>query len=134
MKFHVYQCQKDQDYFVVTDESHLSVLTERNICPTSGDELNKIGEYDEMGETRAAFDEGLAKRSIESQGFYRFEAKSFDPVAERPLSMHALPIAPETRPPPQEVSARMEISPMSMRMPVSSRPARVFPMSRSCSA
>jgi hypothetical protein len=34
-----------------------------------------------------AFDEQLAKNSIRSQGFYRFEARSFDPVAERPLAM-----------------------------------------------
>lgn len=40
-----------------------------------------------MGKERVAFDEQLAKDSITSQGYYRFEAKSFDPVAERPLAM-----------------------------------------------
>ena len=43
--------------------------------------------FAEMGDDRAAFDEGMAKRSIENQGFYRFEAKTFEPVASRPLSM-----------------------------------------------
>jgi hypothetical protein len=40
-----------------------------------------------MGEQRAAFDESLAERSIEHQGFYRFHAKTFEPVAKPPLSM-----------------------------------------------
>jgi hypothetical protein len=40
-----------------------------------------------MGDERAAFDEDLAKRSIEENGFYRFHSKTFGPVAEPPLSM-----------------------------------------------
>lgn len=40
-----------------------------------------------MGEERAAFDEELAKRSIDENGFYRFHSKTFDPVAEPPRSM-----------------------------------------------
>jgi hypothetical protein len=87
MEFHVFQCKSDPDYFIVTDEAHCEAVTERNVCPTPNDELVKIGVFGEMGKERAAFDEGLAKRSIESQGFYRFEAKSFDPIAERPISM-----------------------------------------------
>jgi hypothetical protein len=87
MEFHVYQCQIDRDYFIVTDEKHVDEVLHRNVCPTQGDKLIKVGIYSEMGRDRVAFDEGLAKRSIESQGFYRFEAKSFDPVAEPPLAM-----------------------------------------------
>ncbi len=40
-----------------------------------------------MGKDRVAFDEGLAKRSIESQGFYQFHSKSLDPLGEPPLAM-----------------------------------------------
>ncbi len=87
MEFHVYQCQSDHDYFIVTDEKHADAVMSGNVCPTPGDELIKVGVYGEMGKERVAFDEGLAMRSIEAQGFYRFEAKSFDPVAERPLAM-----------------------------------------------
>ena len=85
MEFHVFQCKLDKDFFVVTDEAHLDVLKNPKVTPTPGDELEKVGVFGEMGKDRAAFDEGLAKRSIESQGFFRFHAKSFDPVAEPPL-------------------------------------------------
>ncbi len=88
MQFHVFQCKTDRDYFVVTDEEHLdAVLHAKNVCLTEGDQLEKIGVFEEIGKERVAFDEGLAKRSIDSQGYYRFEAKTFDPVAERPLAM-----------------------------------------------
>ena len=40
-----------------------------------------------MGKDRVAFDEGLAKRSIESQCFYRIHSKSLDPLGEPPLAM-----------------------------------------------
>jgi len=86
MEFHVFQCRKDRDIFVVTDEEHLDGVTPA-LCPTPGDELEKVGVFAAMGEERAAFDERLAKNSIESQGYYRFEAKSFNPVAEWPLAM-----------------------------------------------
>ncbi len=82
MKFIVYQCSQDQDYFIVTDAEHESKVTAK-LCP-SGGELTKVGEYPEMGEKRAAFDETLAKNSIEHQGYYRFEAKGFAPVPGRP--------------------------------------------------
>ena len=85
MEFHVFQCKLDKDFFVVTDEAHLDVLTNPKVTRTPGDELEKVGVFGDMGKDRAAFDEGLAKRSIESQGLFRFHAKSFDPVAEPPL-------------------------------------------------
>ena len=87
MEFHVFQCQTDKDYFVVTDETHLDVLKNPNVSPTPGDVLEKVGVFGEMGKERAAFDEGLAMRSIESQGFYRFHSKSLDPLGETPLAM-----------------------------------------------
>jgi len=86
MEFHVFQCRRDRDYFIVTDEAHLDKVTAA-VCPGSNDELEIVGVFAEMGPSRAAFDEKLAKNSIESQGFYRFEAKSFNPVAEWPLAM-----------------------------------------------
>ena len=88
MKFHVFQCKTDRDFFVVTDDTHLDdTLKNPNVSRTPGDELEKIGTFDEMGKDRVAFDEGLAKRSIESQGFYRFHSKSLDPLGEPPLAM-----------------------------------------------
>ncbi len=82
MKFLIFQCSEDRDYFVVTDEAHESALS-ANVCP-SGGELNKLGEYSEMGKDRVAFDETLAKNSIEHQGYYLFEAGSFAPMPESP--------------------------------------------------
>ena len=83
MKFIVFQCSKSPDYFIVTDEEHYSVV-KGSLCPGGG-ELRQIGEYKEMGEERAAFDETLAMNSIREQGYYRFEAPS----------MAAVPPAPE---------------------------------------
>jgi len=57
------------------------------LCPTPDDELEKVGVFSEMGKERAAFDETLAMNSIENQGYHRFEAKSFNPLAEWPLAM-----------------------------------------------
>ena len=82
MKFLVFQCSEDRDYFVVTDEAHVDGLS-ANICP-SGGELKALGEYAEMGKDRVAFDETLAKNSIEHQGYYLFEAQSFAPIPESP--------------------------------------------------
>lgn len=87
MEFHVFQCKTDKDFFVVTDEAHLDALKDLNVSPTPGDELIKVGQFGEMGKDRAAFDEAFAKRSIESQGFYRFHSKSLDPLGEPPLGM-----------------------------------------------
>ncbi|MBC8339585.1 MAG: hypothetical protein ISR51_05095 [Rhodospirillales bacterium] len=87
MEFHVFQCKTDKDFFVVTDESHLDALNDPNVSPTPGDELEKVGVFGEMGKERAAFDEDFAKRSIESQGFYRFHSKSLDPLGEVPMGI-----------------------------------------------
>lgn len=83
MRFVVYQCKKDPDYFIVTDEAHKGDV-KGALCPNGGD-LEPVGEFREMGEERAAFDETLARNSIAKQGYYRFEAPS----------MAAVPPAPE---------------------------------------
>ncbi|NIV75631.1 MAG: hypothetical protein GWN37_12555 [Gammaproteobacteria bacterium] len=85
MKFVVFRCTKDRDYFVVTDEPHAAGL-KGDLCP-SGGELERLGEFAEMGERRVAFNEALAKDAIKRQGYYRFEAKTFDPVAQAPGTM-----------------------------------------------
>ena len=82
MKFVVFQCSKDPDYFIVTDEAHKSEM-KGSLCPSGGD-LKEVGEYSEMGAERAAFDETLAKNSIEKQGYYRFEAPSMAAVPPSP--------------------------------------------------
>jgi hypothetical protein len=86
MEFLVYRFKREQGDFVVTDAEHQGALTAET-CGMPGDELESVGSFAEMGPERVAFDEGLAKRSIEHQGFYRFHAKTFDPVAQSPLSM-----------------------------------------------
>ena len=86
MDFIVYRFKREQDDFVVTDAEHEGQLS-ADKCGMPGDELEKVGIFAEMGEQRAAFDESLAERSIEHQGFYRFHAKTFEPVAKPPLSM-----------------------------------------------
>jgi uncharacterized protein YcgL (UPF0745 family) len=85
MKFVVYRCSKAPDYFIVTDEEHRDRVPEA-ACPDGG-KLEEVGRFPEMGDERAAFNETIAKNSIREQGFYRIEAKSFDPVAQRPDSM-----------------------------------------------
>lgn len=80
MIFYIYRCTKDPEVFIVTDEEHASLVT-ASLCPRTG-ELEKVGEYPEMGDRRVAFDETLAKNSIRSQGYFRFEARSFSPVAQ----------------------------------------------------
>ena len=86
MNFHVYRCLRDRDTFFVTNDDHLDAVTDE-ICPTPGDALQKVGVFSEIGRDRVAFNETLAKNSIENQGYYRFEAKTFNPVAEWPLAM-----------------------------------------------
>ena len=86
MEFHIFQCEREKDCFVVTDAEHEAAINNK-ICPYPNDKLVKVGVFSELGKERVAFDEGLAKRSIATQGFFRFTAKSFDPVAERPLAM-----------------------------------------------
>lgn len=82
MIFVVFQCAKDPDYFIVTDEAHRSEV-EGGLCPGGG-ELKPVGNYTEMGKDRAAFDETLAKNSINKQGYYRFEAPGFAPLPPSP--------------------------------------------------
>ena len=43
MEFHVFQCQADRDYFVVTDDTHLDdTLNNPSVSPTPGDKLEKL--------------------------------------------------------------------------------------------
>ncbi len=83
MDFHVFQCKKDRDHYVVTDKAHATDLTAEK-CKISDDALEKVGVFPEMGEKRAAFNEGKARKLIDMKGYYDFEAKEFDLVAERP--------------------------------------------------
>ncbi len=62
-------------------------MTGVNAVHEPGDGLEKVGVFGEMGKERAAFDEEFAKRSIKSQGFYRFHSKSLDPMGEPPFPM-----------------------------------------------
>ena len=82
MKFVVFQCSKSPDYFVVTDKDHVDDV-KGGMCPDGGD-LEKVGEYPEMGKERAAFDEGFAMAAIRKQGYYRFEAPSMAAVPPSP--------------------------------------------------
>lgn len=86
MEFLVFRCNLDRDCFIVTSEAHKASLS-GDVCPTQGDTLIRVGRFPELGKERTAFDEDLAKRSIEENGFYRFHSKTFDPVAVPPLSM-----------------------------------------------
>ena len=82
MKFVVFQCSKSPDYFIVTDKDHVADVR-GSLCPDGGD-LKEVGEYPEMGEERAAFDESFATAAIRKQGYYRFEARSMAPVPPSP--------------------------------------------------
>ncbi len=85
MKFVVYRYTDAPDNFLVTDEAHRGTV--KHDAGADDRELEEIGIYDEMGEERAAFNETLAKDSIKTQGFYRFEAKTWNPVAQSPATM-----------------------------------------------
>ena len=82
MRFVVFQCTKDPDYFIVTDQAHEGDM-KGALCPNGGD-LEEVGDFPEMGKERVAFDETLAKNSIKAQGYYRFEAPSMAPVPPSP--------------------------------------------------
>jgi len=82
MKFLIYRCQSDRDYFLITDADHKDSVS-GNLCPSGGN-LEEVGEFPEMGENRVAFNEDIAKNAIKQQGYYLIESESFDPVAERP--------------------------------------------------
>ena len=84
MKFVVYRCNADPDYFLITDPDHKDSV-DGSVCP-SGGSLEEVGEYPEMGDKRVAFNENIAKNAIKNQGYYLIEAESFDPVAERPAT------------------------------------------------
>jgi len=81
MKFLVLQCSDAPQRFVVTDEAHRSQI-DTALCGGGG--LIEIGSFDEMGKERVAFDETLARNSIEAQGYYVFEAASMEPVPTAP--------------------------------------------------
>lgn len=85
MTFTVYRCIEDPDFFVVTDDAHQKEISGA-ACPSGGD-LKQVGKFDEMGKDRAAFNEMIAKDAIKTQGYYRFEAKTWDPVAQAPGTM-----------------------------------------------
>lgn len=85
MKFIVFRCSRSPDYFVVTDDAHLKGVSAA-VRPGDG-ELERVGEFPEMGEERVAFNEALAKDAIKRQGWYRFESKTYDPVATSPGTM-----------------------------------------------
>ena len=82
MKFLIYRCTAEPDYFVITDHDHKDRVS-GTACPGGGD-LEEVGEFPEMGEARVAFNEAIAKDAIKTQGYFRIEAKSFDPVAQAP--------------------------------------------------
>ena len=82
MIFIVYRCTQSPDVFIVTDEVHMEGIASL-ACPEN-DRLEKVGEFPEMGDKRAAFNETIAKNSIRAQGFYRFHAKTFGPVSQIP--------------------------------------------------
>ena len=83
MNFLIYQCIKDPENFVVTDTLHKEGANAA--LRAEGEELKEVGAFEEMGETRAAFDESLARAAIEKQGYYRVHAEHLADV----------PIAPE---------------------------------------
>ncbi|NCF27325.1 MAG: hypothetical protein GWP69_08075 [Gammaproteobacteria bacterium] len=82
MKFIVFQSSVSPDYFIVTNIDHVGAVKD-TLCPNGG-VLKKVGEYTEMGEMRAAFDETLAMAAIAKQGYYRFEAQSMAAVPASP--------------------------------------------------
>ncbi len=82
MNFLLYRFRDDTDHFVVTDEVHLRSLP-AELCRSSGG-LEKVGEFPEVGKSRQAFDEALAKHDIAAQGYYQFDGHNFTLAAERP--------------------------------------------------
>jgi hypothetical protein len=86
VEFLVFRCEPDRNRFLATGEAHKARLSADG-RPVKGDGLERMGRFLEMGDERAAFDQKLAKRAIEENGFYRFHSKTFDPVAQPPLSM-----------------------------------------------
>lgn len=85
MTFVIYQCEDAPEYFVVTDTEHMREV-KKEVCP-GGSGMKEIGTYSELGKDRVAFNETIAKDAIKNQGYYRFEAKTWDPVAQAPGTM-----------------------------------------------
>ena len=85
MYFEIYQCEKEPDCFVITDREH-----EKDIGPDvypEGGALRKVGEFPEMPEKHAAFDDKMAAAAIRDHGYFIFHARSMDPVAQQPPFM-----------------------------------------------
>jgi hypothetical protein len=82
MMFTALQCSGSPDDFIVTDKDHGAGVT-GSLCPDGG-ELKEVGEYHQMEEERAAFDESVAMTSIRKQGYYHFEAPSVAAVSPNP--------------------------------------------------
>ena len=82
MRFQVFQCIESPDYFIVTDAAE-GADVKSSLCPDGG-KLKDVGEYSQMGQERAAFDETLAMSAIRKQGYYRFEAPSMAAVSPSP--------------------------------------------------
>ena len=82
MEFIVFRCLENPDHFIVTNNVNIEKAT-GEMCPSGGG-IEYVGRYSEMGKERAAFDEVLAKESINRKGFYLFEAKKFAPVPPSP--------------------------------------------------
>lgn len=75
MQFHVYQSADQPDHYFVTDQD-----AETAKLPGG---LIDVGMFPELGDKRVAFNEGIAKSAIRSQGFYEFTAMS-DMLMETP--------------------------------------------------
>ena len=82
MRFVIFRCIDDPDWIIVTDKEHLEAAR-GEICPSGGG-IEHVGNFEEMGDDRVAFDEKLAKNSIQHQGFYLFQAKGFAPIPPAP--------------------------------------------------
>lgn len=82
MHFLVYQNLKDPENFLITDFPHRDKA--RAALADSGEEVMVVGSFEEIGESRAAFDESIAKAAIEKQGYYRIHAESLADVPITP--------------------------------------------------
>ena len=82
MKFVIYQLEKDPEYFIVTDDAHKEKVR-TSLITDSG--LKEIGNFEEMGKMRAAFDEDVASNAIDKLGYLKVNAQHLADV----------PIAPE---------------------------------------
>lgn len=83
MEFVIFRCSSDPEVFIVTDEEHSGQLP-TDLCP--GGQLERVGEFAEMGKDRIAFNEAIAKSAIRDHGCYKFAAKSFS-TSEWPATM-----------------------------------------------